>query len=240
MAEFKLNIFQTWDEMEVLKMECSLIKEMLGGELRGELAEAGVYEGGTAEIIRKAIPNTPLHLFDTFTGLPNTIVKGLDADSYYEGHMQVDLEKVKFYFRQYENVFIYPGFIPDTLEAVKDRGFAFVHIDLDIYQSTRDALMFFYPRMEIGGSILIHDYPAHVGVTKAVDELMDGVGTHQLGKWKAWQKDPMITSGFRQLIIRRRVPGLKLNLTLPPPPKYPQVFLEDKEVEDIIDKHGKP
>lgn len=232
--KMKINIFQTQDEMAVIKMEATLINEMIEkGHLHGELAEVGVYEGGSAEIIRKAIPSKPLHLFDTFTGLPNTIKKGLDADSYYEGHMQVDFEKVKYYFRQFNDVHIYPGFFPDTAESIKDRKFSFVHIDTDIYQSTRDALIFFWPRLEVGGSILMHDYPAHAGVKKAVDELMDGVGTKHLGKWKAFQCDPMIESGNRQLIIRKRFDH-PLNLYIPPPPPNPQVYLSEEEEKNII------
>lgn len=232
----KLEMFQTQDEVDVLKMECVLIKEMMDkGILKGDLAEAGVYEGATAEIIRSIMPETPLHLFDTFTGLPNTMVPGLDSESYYEGHMEVDIEKTKFHFRPYSNVHLYPGFIPDTLDAIKDKTFAFVHIDLDIYQSTRDALLFFYPRMEIGGTILIHDYPAHAGVAKAVDELMKDVGTkHSLHMWKQLGRDPMIESGNRQLIIRRRVPELKLNLEVVKP-KFPQVNIPDAELREIID-----
>lgn len=228
-----IEIFYTQDEQDVLRMEVELIRRMVEkGEFKGELAEAGVYQGGTAEIINKTMPGVPLHLFDTFTGLPNTIKKGLDSDRYYEGHMQVDFEKVKYYFEKHKEVKLYPGFFPDTAGPIKNKKFVFVHIDLDIYQSTRDALLFFYPRLVIGGSIIMHDYPAHAGVKLAVDQLMDGVGTMSMGKWKTQQKNPMIQSGFRQLIIRKRIPDLKLNKKLPPLPRHPQVY-EDLP-EDLI------
>jgi len=233
----KIEIFQTRDEMDVIKMECYLIQKMINkGELKGDLAEVGVYEGGSVDIIRKEIPDQMFHIFDTFTGLPNTMVKGLDADSYYEGHMEVDFEKIKYHYKDVKNLKIYKGYFPDTAGPIEDKKFAFVHIDTDIYQSTRDALMFFYPRMEIGGSMIMHDYPAHAGVKKAIDELMDGVGTHYHSKWKVWGKDPLIQSGFRQLIIRRRVKGLELNLYVEPPPKYPRVYDNDGEHNEIIDK----
>lgn len=231
-----MQIYQTSDEQDVLKCELQLIKKMLDkGELSGELAEVGVMWGGSAKIIRDEIPKIPLHLFDTFLGLPNTIIKGVDPDHYREGDMQVDIELVKYYFKDYENTFIYEGKFPETSDPIKDKKFAFVHIDTDIYQSTRDALIFFWPRLEINGSIMIHDYPAHNGVKKAVDELFDGVGTKHLGKWKVFQCDPMIESGNRQLILRKRFDH-PLNLYTPPPPKYPQVYLEEKEELEII--HG--
>ena len=52
-----------------------------------------------------------------------------------------------------------------------------VHIDVDIYESTRDTLKFLYPRVNSGGSIVIHDYPVHRGVKKAVDDYMKKRGS---------------------------------------------------------------
>lgn len=225
----EIKIFQTKDEQDVFKMELSFIKKMLdNNELNGDLAETGVMWGGTAKIIREAIPDKSLYLFDTFTGLPNTIKRGVDPEHYREGDMTVDFERVKYTFKDDKNVFIHQGIFPqETSRFIENKKFAFVHLDVDIYQSTRDALIFFYPRMEIGGSIVIHDYPAHGGVKRAVDELMKGVGTPHLGKWKIWNKDPMVESGFRQLIIRRRIPNLKLNLEVPKE-KFVRVYEFDK------------
>ena len=48
----------------------------------------------------------------------------------------------------------------------------FVHLDLDIYQSTLDALGFFYPRLTKGGILISHDYRrlSAPGVKKAFQE----------------------------------------------------------------------
>ncbi len=40
-------------------------------KIKGELAEVGVYKGGSAKLICEAKGNSILHLFDTFEGLPN-------------------------------------------------------------------------------------------------------------------------------------------------------------------------
>src|SRR5208337_33722 len=40
-------------------------------KLGGCMAEVGVYQGGTARLIREADTSRPLHLFDTFAGLPD-------------------------------------------------------------------------------------------------------------------------------------------------------------------------
>lgn len=197
------DIFQTEKEQEVLRDECLLIQSFLEkGEIFGDLAEVGVYKGGSAKIIREAIPNQPLHLFDTFIGLPD-LMTGVDPKHYEVGHMKVE-EEIPKELAKLPNTKVYKGQFSLMSGHINTRKFAFAHIDVDIYQSTKDALEFFYPRMEIGGSMIIHDYPAHPGVKKAVDEFMEGKGTKHLHKWRVWNKDPMIQSGFRQLIIRRR------------------------------------
>ncbi len=38
----------------------------------GEVAEVGVYQGGSAKLLAKILPNKEIHLFDTFTGMPPT------------------------------------------------------------------------------------------------------------------------------------------------------------------------
>ena len=48
--------------------------------------------------------------------------------------------------------------------------FSFVHLDVDLYQSTKDGLAWFYPRLNRGGILISHDYSNADGVRKAFDE----------------------------------------------------------------------
>ena len=69
------------------------------------------------------------------------------------------------------NVRIYKGLFPGTASPVANQSFAFVHLDADLYQSTKDSLEFFYPRMEKGGIILTHDFASRrEGVYRAFQE----------------------------------------------------------------------
>jgi len=198
-------IYQTGDEIKFLKEELKLIKEKLDKkELKGEIAEVGVMWGGSAKIITKIIPDKTVYLFDTFEGLPDDMDYTVDPTDYFVGAMAVDLDKVKKFLKNC-NVKIYPGIFPqETSKYIKDKKFAFVHIDVDIYKATKDTLEFFYPRLEVGGSIVIHDYPLHRGVQKAVDDFMENKGTFQKEKWKKWKRDYLIRTAFRQLIIRKK------------------------------------
>ncbi|MFZ1126857.1 TylF/MycF/NovP-related O-methyltransferase [Methanoregula sp.] len=135
----------------------------------GDIAEVGVYKGGSAKIICSAKGDRVLHLFDTFAGLPR--VDEVDAVwPFYEGKFAASYDHVRTYLSHEKNVFMYKGIFPDTSDPVKDKWFSFVNLDVDTYESTKKCLEFFYPRMSAGGVIVSHDYLTAPGVRKAVDE----------------------------------------------------------------------
>ncbi|MCX6682557.1 MAG: class I SAM-dependent methyltransferase [Methanoregula sp.] len=135
----------------------------------GDIAEVGVYKGGSAKIICAAKGDKHLHLFDTFEGLP----KVEDVDMvwpFYEGKFATSYQGVKDYLSTEYNVFFYKGIFPDTSGPVRAKSFSFVNLDVDTYESTRRCLEFFYTRMSTGGIIISHDYLTAPGVQKAFDE----------------------------------------------------------------------
>jgi O-methyltransferase len=137
---------------------------------RGELAECGVYKGGTAKLLAELAPDRPLHLFDTFQGMPETDPR---RDIHKAGDFaDTNLASVRAYLSEHNNVTCVPGFVPDSLEVIRDRIFCFVHIDLDIYAAIRSACDFFYPRLQPGGVLLFDDYghSSCPGAREAVDE----------------------------------------------------------------------
>lgn len=77
-------------------------------KLKGDLAEVGVYQGGSAKIICEAKGDRILHLFDTFKGLP-AISKEDQQNFFHEGEFSANLAKVKRYLRKYANVYFYKG-----------------------------------------------------------------------------------------------------------------------------------
>ena len=144
--------------------------------LPGDLAECGVYKGGTAYLLAQigAEAGRKLALFDTFEGMPETDAK---RDLHQQGDFaDTSLDGVRKYLGAFPNVECYPGFVPQTLEAVKDRQFCFVHLDLDIYEPTLAASRFFYDRLAPGGVLLYDDYgfPSCPGARAAVDAFFAG------------------------------------------------------------------
>jgi hypothetical protein len=139
-------------------------------KIRGDIAEVGVFRGGTARVICEAKGDRPLHLFDTFEGLPEP---GAADSAFQKGQYACSLESVRAYLSPFPDVRFYKGYFPATGEAVKDRRFSFVHLDVDLYASTLQALEFFYPRMEPGAIVISHDYVEFAGVRNAFDEFFE-------------------------------------------------------------------
>jgi len=137
---------------------------------KGDVAECGVYKGGTAKILADLASDRPVHLFDTFSGMPET---DPSKDLHKSGDFaDTSLEAVRSYLADNANACCTAGMIPQSLDVVQDRSFSFVHVDLDIYSSIRAACQFFYPRLERGGILLFDDYgyPSCPGARTAVDE----------------------------------------------------------------------
>jgi hypothetical protein len=138
-------------------------------KLKGDVAEIGVYEGASAKLICEVKGNKTLHLFDTFEGIPN--VGSIDSKLFYKGQYLASEKDVRRYLKSYKNIYFYKGTFPETItQVIKYKKYSFVHIDVDTYKSTKDALIFFYPRMNKGGIILCHDYASAKGVKKAIDD----------------------------------------------------------------------
>jgi O-methyltransferase len=149
--------------------------------LDGDFAECGVYKGGSAFLIALTLeqigtPYKELHIFDTFKGMPDFADQ--DPSCHVEGHMgDISLDAIRDYLRVFPFIVFHPGVIPETFEAVKEKRFAFVHVDVDLYRSTRDCCAFFYDGLVRGGMMVIDDYgfPGYkLAAKRAVDEFFHG------------------------------------------------------------------
>jgi len=137
----------------------------------GDFAEVGVYRGGTARLIAKCT-NRPVHLFDTFAGMPDT---DPEKDVHRAGEFaDTSLEDVKEFLKDLSNVRYYKGRFPHNVPFARNE-YGFVHVDVDVYQSAKDACRYFYPQLVPSGVIIFDDYgfPQCDGVRQAVDESFD-------------------------------------------------------------------
>lgn len=145
----------------------------------GDTAECGVRYGKSSFMLLTGLadPSRPHHLFDSFAGLSEP---GMKDDSrglkeWEEGEMATDVQVVMKKLAAFPNCVLHQGWIPERFQDVADRRFAFVHIDVDLYDPTRASLEFFYPRMVQGGYIVCDDYgfASCPGATRAFDEFFE-------------------------------------------------------------------
>lgn len=137
--------------------------------LPGSIAEVGVYKGGTAKLICSLTPKH-VFLYDTFAGMPPVSSIDLHKEGDFADTSVAHVERL---LADHDNFSIHKGLFPASVGSELDFvGFAFVHLDVDIYNSVRDCLTFFTPRMLKGGFIVLDDYnePNCPGAKLATDE----------------------------------------------------------------------
>lgn len=149
--------------------------------IAGSVAELGVYQGDQARLINQLFPDRPLYLFDTFSGFSERDLGVERQDSLSTAVLgdfkETSVELVMGKLVSPEMARVFPGYFPDTAAGVDDR-FAFVSLDVDLYDPTRAGLDWFYARLNTGGFIFVHDYNnlRYQGVRRAVDEFVAASG----------------------------------------------------------------
>ena len=123
--------------------------------IAGALAEVGVWRGETSAFLHRVAPERRLYLFDTFEGFSDKDLPAGSADSRFR---DTSAEAVRGRVGPSQNVVLVPGHVPGTLERVAGERFAMVLLDLDLYEPTRASLEFFYPLLEPGAYLVMHDY----------------------------------------------------------------------------------
>lgn len=138
----------------------SLINELMRRGVPGSVAELGVDYGDTAKYINLYFPDRTCYLFDTFSGFDERDKDMSQASSYewleyYNTRSSAEQVLSKMFYP--DQCVIKEGYFPDSLKGLEDR-YAFVHIDCDLYNPITAGLEYFYPRLNKGGYIVVHDF----------------------------------------------------------------------------------
>lgn len=137
--------------------------------LEGEVAEIGTCRGGCGLILRRLAPDKHLHLFENWgKGNPHSD----PLCHHVKGEWKAELSQAKTAIGESEKTHYHSGVFPATAAELDENRFCFVYVDCDTYQSTKDAIEWFWPRIVPGGKMLVDDWgwePCR-GVQKAVEE----------------------------------------------------------------------
>jgi hypothetical protein len=137
-------------------------EQLLNENVPGDFAELGVHKGHSAQVLADVLsrvqPQRKLYLFDTFTGFDERDLAGVDA-SVPQIYGDTSLNAVRSRVGHDDLCAYYSGYFPDSAAEIDSTArFALVHLDCDLHEPTAAALEFFYPRLNPGGLVLIHDY----------------------------------------------------------------------------------
>ncbi len=137
-----------------------VVQEIRDKNLDGAVAELGVYQGEFAKYINQAFPDKLFYLFDTFEGFDKKDIVHEKENNYSSGSQDfknTSIESVRSKMPYPDKCIFKKGYFPESLEGLEE-SFCFVSLDPDLYKPIYDGLKYFYPRLQKGGYIFVHDY----------------------------------------------------------------------------------
>jgi len=167
---------QAWEYVRLSSLEL-VAHEIDSKNIKGSVAELGVYRGDFAKMINEAFPNRKLYLFDTFEGFVESDIKADLANNYaseIQNFANTNHNLVLGKMKYANNCEIIQGHFPDSANQIDDQ-FVFVSIDADLYEPIYNGLNYFYPRLVKGGYLFVHDYnnSLYQGAKAAVQKYCD-------------------------------------------------------------------
>jgi hypothetical protein len=159
--------------------------------IAGAFVECGVWRGGSmlaaARTLRDAgDQGRDLYLFDTFTGMPAPGPEDVRAhdgasaaallkepgEDQTRAEASLDTVKATMALSGHDSARVHfvAGKVEDTIPAAAPPHIALLRLDTDWYESTRHELEHLFPRLAVGGVLIIDDYGWWAGARRAVDE----------------------------------------------------------------------
>ena len=157
----------------------------------GDFVEVGVYRGGTAWYLQAiaAYQRRRLHLFDTFTGIPDKSVIDEQHNVGDFGDTSLELVMRSLSVGAASFTDFYAGRFPDTMPTAFP-SVAFVHVDCDQYQAVLDCIKVFWPLLVEGGVMLFDDWNCTTGCQQAVHEGCAGLEVYTTQEGKLFARKP--------------------------------------------------
>ncbi len=131
-----------------------------GADGLGAFAEFGTNRGGCAYMMLAATQKSPLYMFDTFMGIPESNLSEQERAAGFAGSWSdTSLQHVKERLAEWPvRTRFCVGDVFETLDSAETGTLALVHMDLNAAAATRRALEYVHPRLRAGGVIVCDDY----------------------------------------------------------------------------------
>lgn len=160
--------------------------------IAGAYVECGVWRGGSSmaaamTFVDAGVTDRDLFLFDTFEGMsaPSEHDKRAGDEAGAAELLEKSDKSEKIWCKAsiedvaanmaltgypQERIHLCKGMVETTLPSQAPDKIAILRLDTDWYESTRHELEHLYPRLLVGGVLIIDDYGYWAGARKAVDE----------------------------------------------------------------------
>ena len=138
--------------------------------LEGDLIECGVNRGGMARAIISylgpKIKGRRFYLLDTYQGIPASILTERESrhSQTFRNNYTECLREVTNTFSPFPEAVIVQGLVPNTFHKVDSDKFCFVHIDMNNARSEIAAAEYLWPRLAVGGFMLLDDYGWQINI----------------------------------------------------------------------------
>jgi hypothetical protein len=136
--------------------------------LSGDFVECGVFRGFMSAVVADVLDFSKqpksFYLYDSFAGLPekySTEAERAGTNPVYAVASQQGVyqyEAVVERFRQYPNVKVIRGLVPDVLHTTAPERIAYLHIDLNAASAEIGALEVLFDRVTPGGFVIFDDF----------------------------------------------------------------------------------
>jgi len=162
------------------------VEDVIRRQVPGDLIETGVWRGGATIFMRAILKayniiDRNVWVADSFEGLPPPNPDKYPMDTGDKLHqfneLAISMEQVQSNFEKYDlldqQVRFLKGWFRDTLPLAPIEKLAVLRLDGDMYESTMDSLNALYPKLSIGGYLIVDDYGAIPGCKKAINDFRE-------------------------------------------------------------------
>jgi len=185
----------TMTSVERLFALIQAVRYIVRANIGGSIVECGVWQGGSMMAVAHTIKrlgknDRDMYLFDTYEGM----TRPTDVDkSYADEAALIEFERTKrtsdtsewcyASIEQVQRNLVSTGYDPDRFKFIKGKvedtiphsapsQISLLRLDTDWYESTRHELIHLFPRLAVGGVLIVDDYGHWQGSRKATDEYL--------------------------------------------------------------------
>ncbi len=165
------------------------VVDVVENDIPGDFIETGVWRGGACALARGIFnameqDSRKVYVADPFEGLPAPSPGIYRSERGMHFHpyklLAISEEEVRETFEAYgllaDNVVFVKGWFKDTLHLLTAERFSIVRLDGDMYESTIQALDALYPKLSVGGYLIVDDYGMVSACRDAVHDYREAHG----------------------------------------------------------------